>query len=336
MVSQRGATAQDLIRLDAIAKNLKISSRYGQPSFFADVTAACLARTKPVISKLLPCTGEQIAIGLAEHFRLVFEEVRGPRDIAKLKKHYLQGKREIGFAQLEDELVQPGIDALLFERMNARDGDHDKWVAVLNLQETEAKAYWNRFHEFVHRIAEPPQQILPLRRHKFEAANPVEVLVDAVAAEFAFYEPAFRPLCEHLAKRNPLTIRTIEAIRAKYAPTASLQSILKAVIKHWPKPAAAIIAEFRGRKSANEEARALRVTPQQYSETAAKAGLKFFPNMRAPVQSPIHEAFQFNNSREGSEHLGNWDTSSGDCLASIDVFTSAIKIGSRVYAVVSV
>jgi hypothetical protein len=335
MVSQSKATAEDLIRLDAIAEHLKISSRYGERSFSSDVTAACVARTKSVIRKLLPCTGEQIAIGLAEHFRLVFEEVRGPLDIAKLKKHYLHGKKEIGFAQLEDELYQPGIDALLFERMNANDGDHDKWVAVLNLQETEAKGYWNRFHEFVHRIAEPPQQILPLRRHKFEATNPVERLVDTVAAEFAFYGPAFRPLCEQMAKLGPLTIDAVEKIRAKYAPTASLQATLKAVTKHWPNPAAAIIAEIRGRKSANEVARALRVTPQQYSDNAATAGLKFFPNMRVPVQSPIHEAFQLNTRREAVEHLAIWDTSTGDCLASIDVYTSAVKIGSRVYAVIS-
>lgn len=336
MVSKRRATAQDVIRLDAIAENLEIDSRYCQRSFTADVAAACLARTTPVISKLLPCTGEQIALGLAEHFRLVFEEVRGPLDIAKLKRHYLEGKREIGFAQLQDELDQPDIDALLFERMNARDGDNDQWVAVLNLQQTEAKAYWNRFHEIVHRIAEPPQQILPLRRHKFEAANPVEALIDAVAAEFAFYGPAFRPLCERIAKRNRLTMSAVEAIRATYAPTASLQSTLKAVTKHWPKPAAAIIAEFRGRKSANEEAQALRVAPQQYSDAAANASLKFFPNMRVPVRSPIHQAFQLNAGRDGAEHLGDWGTSSGDRLASIDVYTSALKIGSRVYAVVSV
>lgn len=336
MVSQRRVTAQDVIRLDAIGENLKIDSRFGQRSFTADVTAACLARTAPVIKKLLPCTGEQVALGLAEHFRLVFEEVRGPFDIAKLKRHYLEGKREIGFAQLQDELDQPGIDALLFERMNAREGDYDQWVAVLNLQQSEAKAYWNRFHEFVHRIAEPPQQILPLRRHKFEAANPVEALIDSVAAELAFYGPAFRPLCEGMAKGNRLSMKTVEAIRAKYAPTASLQSTFKAVTKHWPKPAAAVIAEFRGRRSANEEAQALRVTPQQYSDEAARVSLKFFPNMRVPARSPIHQAFQLNAGRDGVEHLGDWDTSSGDRLASIDVYTSALKIGSLVYAVVSI
>ena len=88
--------------------------------------------------------------------------------------------------------------------MHAEELAPDRWVAVLNLQDTAAKAYWNRFHELAHRIAEPPQGILPFRRHQFEASNPVEALIDSVAAEFAFYGPAFRPIVQRLAKRNKL------------------------------------------------------------------------------------------------------------------------------------
>ena len=214
MVRQHKPTGQDLMRLDAIAKHLKIKSRYPQPTFTADVTAACMARIAPVVDKLLPCTGEQIALGLGDHLCLTFEEVHGPHDVVELEDRYLKGKKEIGFAQLRGELDHPGVDALLFERMNAKERDPDRWVAVLNLQETAAKAYWNRFHELSHRIAEPPQGILPFRRHQFEAANPVESLIDAVASEFAFYGPAFRPLVERYAKKNQLGFNVIEAIRA--------------------------------------------------------------------------------------------------------------------------
>ncbi len=336
MVRQRKPTGQDLLRLDAIARHLGVKSRYQEPTFTADVTAACLARIAPVIDKLLPCTGERIALGLGEHLSLTFEEVHGPADVVKLEDRYLKGKKEIGFAQLRGELVQPGVDALLFQRIHAGPRDPDRWVAVLNLQETCAKAYWNRFHEMIHRIAEPPQRILPFRRHQFEAANPVEALVDSVAAEVAFYGPAFRPIVERFASRKKLGCNVVEAIRASYAPTASLLSATKAVVKCWPKPAAALTAEFRGRLNAPGTDQALRVTVQGYSETANLAGLAFFPNMRVPTGTPIDITHRTGVPADEAEHLGDWGTSTGENLTPVDVYTSARRLGKLVYAVMSI
>jgi hypothetical protein len=335
MVRQRRTTGQDLLRLDAIAQHLGVKSRFQQPSFDSDVVAACLSKIEPVVKNLLPCTGEQIALGLGEHLSLTFEEVHGPSDVDELEDRYLKGKKEIGFAQLRGELDQPGVDALLFQRMHAGPRDPDRWVAVLNLQETRAKAYWNRFHELAHRIAEPPQKILPFRRHQFEASNPVEALIDSVAAEFAFYGPVFRPIVQRLAKRSELGFNVVETIRESYAPSASLLSTVKAVVKYWPRPATALIAEFRGRLRAPNLDQALRVTPQGYSATASVAGMAFFPNMRVPVGTPIDQAFQTGVAQDESEHLGEWDTSQGKRLTPLDVHTSARRIGNRVYALVS-
>ncbi len=335
MVRQRKATGQDLMRLDAIARHLKVKSRYPQAAFSADVAAACLARIAPVVDRLLPCKGEQISLGLARHLCLTFEEVHGPDDVERLEKRYLKGKNEIGFAQLRGELCRPGVDALLFERMYAEERAPDRWVAVLNLQETAAKAYWNRFHELAHRIAEPPQGILPFRRHQFEASNPVEALIDSVAAEFAFYGPAFRPIVERLAKRNRLDFKIVEMITADYAPSASLLSTVKATVKHWPRPAAALTAEFRGRLNAPDVDQGLRVTPQGYNDTASVVGLAFFPNMRVPAGTPIDQAFQTGIAQDQSERLGEWVTSTGKRVTPLDAHTSARRIGTRVYALVS-
>lgn len=326
---------QDILRLDAIAQNLKIKSRFENSTFTADVKAACLARVAPILKKLLPCTGEEIALGLGESLCLKFEEVHGPHDVVKLEDHYLKGKKEIGFAQLRGELENPGVDALLFQRMHANTGDPDTWVAVLNLQESDSKAYWNRFHELSHRIAEPPQKILPLRRHQFEATNPVEALMDSVAAEMAFYEPVFRPLVESYATTNRLSFEVIEQIRQQYAPTASLLSTMKSIVRYWPRAAASLTAEFRGRLNSPGVDPALRVTSQGHNDYANRKGLTFFPNMRAPIGSPIHQAFVSGEQQNAVEQLETWQTSSGKSLASITVFTSACSIGGRVYAVLS-
>jgi hypothetical protein len=335
MAKLRRATVEEGLRLDAIAKHLKVRSRYPNPAFSEDVAAACIAKVAPIVDRLLPCTGEQIYMALAEHHCLTFEEVHGPHDVARLETFYLKGKKELGFAQLRDELRQPGVDALLFQRMYADENDPDRWVAVLNLQDTEAKGYWNRFHELAHRIAEPPQRILPLRRHQIEASNPVEQLIDSVAAEFAFYGPAFYPVVMRFAKRYRLDFDIVQAIQANYAPSASLLSTVKAVVKFWPKPAAALIAEFRGRTNAPHTDQALRVTLQGASHAAGNAGLSFFPNMRVPAGTPIDHAFQAGGTQDDSENLANWTTSKGASLASLKVFTSARRIGSRVYALVS-
>ena len=65
-------------------------------------------------------------------------------------------------------------------------------------------------------------------------------------------------------------------------------------------------------------------------------GLRFFPNMRVPTGTPIDQAFQAGGTQDGCEHLGEWVTSRGERLASLDVFTSARRIGTGVYALVSV
>jgi hypothetical protein len=336
MGRQRKPTAEEFLRLDAVAKYLKVKSRYPQATFTADVIKACLCGMAPVVDRLLPCTGEEISLGLGEHLCVTFEEVHGPHDVVELEDRYLKGKKEIGFAQLRGELERPGVDALLFERMNADEEEADRFVAVLNLQDSDAKAYWNRYHELSHRIAEPPQRILPLRRHQFEASNPVEALIDAVAAEFAFYEPAFRPLVMKFADREKLDFDVVGVIRGQFAPTASLLSTIKAIVRFWPYPAAVIVAEFRGRFGAPDVDCALRVSPQGYNSAAGIAGLAFFSNMRVPPGSPIELAFRSGMDQSKREHLGNWGTSRGKRLTGIDVYTSARRIGKRVYAVISV
>jgi hypothetical protein len=206
----------------------------------------------------------------------------------------------------------------------------------LNLQDSGAKAYWNRFHELSHRIAEPPQKILPLRRHQFEATNPIEALIDSVASELAFYEPIFRPLVEHTGKTHRLSFEIIEEIRKTFAPTASLLSTIKAVVRYWPRPAASFTAENRGRLNSPNIDRALRISPQGYNGHANRIGLLIWPNMRVPIGSPIYEAFVNGGEQSAVENLANWETSTGDSLDAVNVFTSARCFNGRVYAVLSI
>jgi hypothetical protein len=329
------ASNDQLVRLDSIADHLALRRRWGESGFEEDAVQACVSRLAPIIRKAHPKTGEEIAAVLAAHFSVHFEEVRGPDDILQLENTYLRQKRELGFAQLREELENPHVDALLFRRLRAEPHDHDKWVAVLNLQLTDAKAYWDRFHEITHRAAEPAQRVLPFRRHRVERTNPVERLIDRIAGELAFYTPMFGPLVKGAHKRHRLSFATVEDLKAAYAPSSSLLAAANAVVKHWPSPAVVVTASVRGRKSDPNKDRSLRIATQTAGIIAWEPRLYFFPNMRIPMSSPIYAAFSQKRKIEGLENLGAWNTTSGQSLPRIPVFTSAICLGNVVYGLIS-
>jgi len=329
------ALNDQIVRLDSIADHLGLQRRHGEPGFEDDAVRACVGRLAPIIRKANPKTGEEIAAVLAKHFSIHFEEVRGPDDIVHLENTYLRQKRELGFAQLRDELEDPHVDALLFQRMRAQPHEHDRWVAVLNLQLTDAKVYWDRFHEITHRAAEPEQRVLPFRRHRVERTNPVERLIDQIAGEFAFYAPLFGPLVKAAHKRQRLCVATVEDVKAAYAPSSSLLASMNAVGKYWPSPAKVVTASMRGRKSDPTKDIALRITMQTSGIAGSESRMFVIPNMRVPMSSPIYAAFFEKRRSEGLENLGDWTTKSGKSLAAIPVFTSAIRLGSVVYGVIS-
>src|SRR5262249_32713495 len=125
-------------------EHLHVRTSVDDPSFAEDVVAMCVRQVQPIIDAHADRTGEEINAAIAKHLGVQFEEVRTVDDIDRLEQKYLVEKREIGFAQLADELADKTVDALLFERIHATPDAPDRWVAILNVQETEARAYWSR------------------------------------------------------------------------------------------------------------------------------------------------------------------------------------------------
>lgn len=325
----------DRMRLDAIAEHLRLTSRFGDPEFTSDVRAACLKKVNTVLKNAKPSDGEEVVHALADSHSVQFEEVRDDDDIRHLEGKYLREKRELGFGQLRMELAEPGVDALLFKRLNAKEHESDKWVAVLNLQDSSSRAHWSRSHELIHRIAEPPQQILPLRRHRNEALNPVERLIDTVAADVAFYPPLFGKLVQSMAQSHPLTFDAVKSIMDQYAPSASLLSVANATVKHWPTPAMMLVGAYRGRKGRPNIDKALRVEIQARNNLARSTGLIVHKNMRPPFSSPLSASFVDQRPRTEYENLHNWSTSRGDVLPTRGVLTCALPMGQVIYGLLS-
>ncbi len=320
-------------RLLAIREHLRVRAKVESTDFESEVAAACIEKVRPIIEKNVGQQGEVIIGEIASSLRVRFEEVTSPEDIKRVEHKYLK-QGELGFGALERELQSPDVDALLFQRMHVDATTSDRWVAVLNLQASRARAYWSRPHELTHRIAEPPQGRLPLFRHKSDYENKLERLIDLGAAGLAFPKLAFAPIvAEHFGA--PLTWSAIKDIGEAFAPTASLQSVAKAVLTHWPRPAILLIAAMRAKRNNPHGPRDLRISIDGFSPSGQTCGVFFFNNMRVPVTSPLMHAFQSQAEETGFEMLSEWRTSDGSRLPSRRALTSAIGIQGRAYALIS-
>lgn len=338
VLNLRRVSDHEIMRLDAIRSHLGLDCDPADLCFQEAVIGAVVKKLSPIVKKAAPKTGEELVAVVAKKFGVRFEVVREEADIQRLKKHYVESRREIGFTLLDDELADPHIDALLFQ-LGKPDETDARYVAVLNLQRSRDREYWNGIHELSHRLAEPPQMTLPFRRHPAERSSPIERLVDGVAAEIAFYGPIFEPVVRQFSKVHPvLTLRTVSQIKEVFCPTASFLSVANAVAKIWPIPTVVLVADWRGRIQNGKQSfvdEALRVAAQGHNNSAFELKMIPWPNMCVPETSPLYSAYHDDRFLEDSENLGHWTTSKGLRMPSIEVVTSAKRFGQKAYAILS-
>lgn len=320
-------------RLMAMRKYLDVRARIDAPDFQHEVLAACQGKISSLAGNRNFRRGEDLLGHVAGQLGVRFEEVRSPADIDELKNKYL-AKKEIGFGQLPLELSDPDVDALLLKRLHARDEDPDRWVAVLNLQDSERRCYWNKAHELGHRLSEPPQQELRFYRHRASIKNRVERIVDLVAADLAFFKPLFAPVV-NARVAGELDWDIIESIRQEFAPTSSRVAITNAVVEQWPMPVILLTAKMRGRKRNLTEDRALRISVDGWNEAAKCSDVYFYSNMRVPETSPIYRSYVTGMVIKDIEQLDTWATSGGSRLVARKVFVSARPYSDGVMALMT-
>jgi len=334
MGGEKEKSLDDEQRLWAMREHLGVRARPTDAAFESEVTAAAVRPVEPIIARYADRTGELIIDVIAQQVGVRFEEVRSDRDIERLEQKYLVEKRELGFGRLAQELADRTVDALLFQRLHATGDSQDRWVAVLNMTQTQSRAYWSRPHELIHRLAEPPQRRLPFYRHRSDARNRLERIIDIGAAELAFPRTAFGPRVQAVAGQH-LTWELVQEVRAAFAPTSSLLSAGKAVLRFWPHPAFLLQARVRGRRGKPTVDVALRIDVEGFSASALLSGVQFFPNMRVPPSSPIAQTFATHRNITDLESLGRWSTTTGSCLPDRRVLTSALHMGSVIYGLVT-
>jgi hypothetical protein len=332
--SHNSITLESALRLDAIAKYLGVGKQWGGQDSEKEVVHACLEKVSGLFIGLEP-TGEALAARTAKHYQVNFEEVRQDEDITALEQKYLVGKKELGFARLREEIHSPNVDALLFQRINANPDDPDRWVAVLNLTITEDRAYWNRYHEISHRLAEPPQKILPFRRETTDNRDVVEKMIDTIAGEVAFHPRLFSPYMANL-KTAPATFEAISAVRNAYSPSASLLAVTNAIVQRMERPAVAFVASMKAKRNGPQNQKDLRIEPQCRNALAQASDLYLIPNMRVPRSSCAYHSFLTGCPMTSMESTRDWTTSSGKAIPQHHVTVSTIKLRDRIYGIMTI
>jgi hypothetical protein len=332
--SHNSKTLESALRLDAIVKYLGVGKHWGGKDSEKEVVHACLEKMSGLFVGLEP-TGEALAARTAKHYQVCFEEVRDEEDITSLEQKYLVGKRELGFARIREEIHSPNVDALLFQRINANPDDLDRWVAVLNLTMTEDRAYWNRYHELSHRLAEPPQKVLPFRRQLTDDRDVVEKLIDTIAGEVAFHPQLFSPYMRSI-RDTPATFEAISAVRNAYSPSASLLAVTNAIVQRMERPAVAFVASMKSKRSGPSDVKDLRIEPQCRNLLAQESGLFLIRNMRVPFSSCAYHTFLTGCPMTNIENTAEWTTSSGRAIPEHRVTVSVIKLNDRIYGIMTI
>jgi hypothetical protein len=275
-------------------------------------------------------------LGLRVHW------VRSDFELSRLTNDYV-GIGEIVFATLDGQLTPDAFGVLI--QLQRPTGKGEKWVAVIDCRsEKEFRKHWTLWHEISHCLTAVGQMHLPLRRTTdTPKKDPIEVITDLIAADFAFYAPIFDPIFQREIAKNQghLSFAVVAAVRSEFCPEASFQATLNACAAAMPLPCLVIEAALGHNKTekasiaaGNQIPGKLRVSKANSNEAGNKVGLWVPLNYRVPDHSVISLAHRSFSSQGLSrlEDLGSWTDSRGTSLPTRQVHIEARKSGKNALA----
>jgi hypothetical protein len=280
--------------------------------------------------------------------QMVFEEIRSDEDFDRLTEVYARSKREFVFAGLRSKFDDADnlTYGALVQRRHARDGDPDRFVAVIDCRGFKlARRFFTRWHEIAHRLTTHGEVLEPVFRSEHD---PIERLMDEIAGHVGFYEPIFSPAFDQARRGKALlTFGTVEAVISRAFPTASFQATLFACARRLPTPVVYLEATLAHKKEVKRrlatpslfgddpppgELRAVKVITNR---AAQQEQLTIPTNMRVPPNSVINRLFEAEPQTDGedNENLSQWE-SQGRPLEGRAVVVEARKVPDRVIAIV--
>ena len=292
---------------------------------------------------------------LGERLSVKVEHVRHDTDLDRISREHRLS--DVGRRLLLATLNDSNTDGWLIHRPDLQDGDR-QYLAIVDARGAKrSRAWFTTWHELAHLIVTPPQHAFEgFQRTVFAEPkkDPIESVVDAVAAKLAFYGPLAYPVFdEELAHTDSVSFGVIEAIRLRVAPEASFQSTAIAVVQHIQEPALLLQVDLGLKRSEQQQLQSpqldLGMAPAQAvrpklraiclatSSSARDAGLRIFDNMRVPDRSVLALVFRDRSLQdaEAAENQDWWETSSQGPLTSLPVQFAACRRGPHVYALMT-
>ncbi len=285
---------------------------------------------------------------VARRLGIVFEEIWTDADLDAVIRKYVKLGDAV-FAYLKHDLDGSTFGATYCRSAAAPDAP-DRLIAVIDCRgEKGARRFFTRWHEIAHFLVETKDTCKAV--HRSTELEPLERLMDLIAARVGFYEPIFGPVFDaEMAQRPRLSFSAVEAVRRNGFEDASFQSTLFACHRRTTTPVVYVEAALahkaddarqikQGVQWLFEEAKPealVRAVQVVANDAAKETGLVIYENMRVPPSSVIHGLFEDDATGEGSgrENLNTWDHSGGKRLADREVWIEAKRVKERVIALV--
>lgn len=290
---------------------------------------------------------------VCEKLRLVIEEFSTDDELDVIIAKYV-AKQEYVFAAQRDGFG-PEIFATLIRRENATPTCPDQFVAIVDCRGDKAiRRFFTRWHEIAHVLTlVRGQMALPFHRSTTNR-DPMEQLMDKIAAEVGFFDALFAPVVRSaIESAGGLTYAVVEQIRSSECPRASFHATLIAVAARAPVPAVTIEAGWGLKKGEQDMTRTpglfpdlkptpmLRVLAAGGNELARNTGLRIHQNMRVPESSVIARLFTDATAANAGltlrsvESLRGWTTSGGGPIGDGNVTVEARRHGDQVIALIT-
>jgi len=320
----------------------------GDPT--ARIVDACLSKVRTWCDQLGPVSSFSDLVGVVSaKLKVHFEVLGTEQDLVDLQQRYLTA-RETGFLDLTKEFDE-FTDAVVIRLQHAPPWSDKQYVAVIDSRGRKSSREWfSKWHELAHLIAEP-QTKFAFRRTQVTRRDPVERLMDQIAADLAFFPDLLLPLLKrHGVNLAAASLRDLLAFRDVALPFASAQATLTAVLKHSTTPSVLIEAKS-GLKGSEQREQAqgllftelapqavLRAVTTTHNPEAIRRKFYVHRWMRIPARSVIHRIYDGVVSEEKlpiNENLSWWE-SKGQSLPDRPVLVQAMRAGTgRVLALIT-
>ena len=300
---------------------------------------------------------ETLRLVLANKYRVQIEFIHEDADVEHVVRRH-DDFHHLLSARLREEFVEGETEGITLERAEW-DPALFRYLAVIDARGARSsRAFFTSFHELTHLIVHPPQIPFPGFRRtpsvEEKTKDPIESVVDHVAAQIGFYAPVFGPLLdEALRQEGGLTFRCLDAVRLPTTPPPSLQATAMAAVNVVPEPVVFLHAR-RAYKKAEERALAspqatfdfakvkpkfdLRAVMVVANETAKRSGVAIHRHIRIPEGSVIAQALEGPEEVElhAAEDQASWENSTIGNLPALPLDVRATRRGRFVYGLMRV